>query len=112
LEALEERRMFKVRHARYNAALVASAVYGSAAGEWVDPLEFVPGFETDPETLEARRIRKDIVHSIRLAFCRLPKKTPVAEVLARKDAMIARLKANGHEDAEALMLEAFPNLKG
>lgn len=112
LEALEERRAIEVRHARFNSALIASAIINSRGtsedGEPVSPFDFLAGFETDPEEAEKAKLRKSVKHAVRLAFTQM-RGTP-EEVQAEKAAMITRMTDNGIEDAEELIREVYPDL--
>lgn len=113
-EALEERRTIRIRHERFNAALIASGLYNvnrHGDAEPLSPFDFLPGYEADEQVKEAERERKAIIRGIRQTLGRLPKgeNTPerVAELVVK---MKERLRANGHDDADAIMTEAFPNL--
>lgn len=111
LEALEERRATDLRHARYNAALVASAIYNVNRAEDVEPVSpfsFIPGYEPDPVDEEQKKRRRGAVQSIRVAMSRLPDGVKPEAVVELKGKMIARLKGQGYEDAEDIMREAFP----
>lgn len=112
LEALEDRRMVAVRHARFNAALSASAVYNAHRGEDTDPLspfDFLPGFERDPEEVEAEKSRKAVKQAVGVAFAEM-KGATAEQVRAEKVRMIERMKANGIEDAEELIREVYPDI--
>lgn len=108
LEALEERRTIELRHARFNAALVASTLYNINRPKDVDPLsafDFLPGFDKDPAEIEQTKQRRAMVHNIRATFAMLP---PGANAVGLRVTMIDRLRANGHEDAEEMFTEAYP----
>lgn len=110
LEALEERRAIAIRHARYDAALVAAAVLNANAqgAEPLTPFDFLPGFEEPEEDRLARQHRKEVIKSIRHTLAALAAQPEEVKVMRLK--IIDRLKSQGHEDAEAIMTEAFPNL--
>jgi hypothetical protein len=111
LEALEERRATELRYARFNAALVASAICNvnrAADAEPVSPFSFIPGFEPDPVDEAQRKRRRGAVQSIRVALSRLPDGVTTEAVLELKGKMIARLQGQGFEDAADIMREAFP----
>jgi hypothetical protein len=105
---LEERRRVQLRHERFNAALVASAVINAnSLGESrVSPFDFVPGFESGPEEEERRHLKR----SIATLFSRLPDDVTPEKVQALKVRTIERLKADGVEDADQLFSEVFPDL--
>ena len=112
LEALEERRMVSVRRARFDAALIASVTYNAHRGtdsEALQPWDFLPGFERDPEEEEAEKLRKSMKHAISVAFSEMQFSTPEA-VQLEKHRMIARMKAGGVEDPEGLIREVYPEL--
>lgn len=112
-EALEERRAIEIRHARHDAAFIAATLMNinraSSSEEWLSPFDFLPGFERDPAEIEAEHRRRDVVRSIRYAFLSM-RNLPREKVLEARDKMVARLKANGYENAEELMTEAYPDL--
>lgn len=81
----------------------------SSSEEWLSPFDFLPGFERDPAEIEAEHRRRDVVRSIRYAFLSM-RNLPREKVLEARDKMVARLKANGYENAEELMTEAYPDL--
>jgi hypothetical protein len=114
LEALEERRAIQIRHARYDAALVAAAICNQnlPVGEIaISPFDFIPGFEPDPEEREALKLRKKITRNIRYAFAKLPGATTTPEQVRELRAkMVTRLQAQGHADAEEILKEAYPDL--
>jgi hypothetical protein len=112
LEALEERRSIKIRHARFNAALMTAAIFNvhrSAETEALTPFDFLPGFERDPEEAEREFRRRAARKGLQVAMARLPNNTAPEMVRELKDKMIARLKASGFEDAEEIWAEAFAN---
>lgn len=112
LEALEERRAIQIRHARYDAALVAAAIcnVNLPAGEIpISPFDFLQGFEQDPEEREALKRRKEIVKNIRVAFAKLPVGTSAAAVQGLRAKMVSRLQAQGY-DGEEILKEAYPDL--
>lgn len=112
LEALEERRTIAVRHARFNAALIASAtinMHRAPDSEGVSPFDYLSGFETDPEVAEKAKLRKSVKHAIGIAFTAMKAATK-EQVQAEKAGMIRRLRDNGIEDPEELIREVFPDL--
>jgi hypothetical protein len=112
LEALEERRAIQIRHARYDAAFIVSTLFNvnkSSDVEPVSPLDFLPGFEEDPEERETRQRRKEVIKSIRSTFAGMPG-AKAEDVKAMRDKIVRRLLANGHADAAEIMTEAYPNL--
>lgn len=113
LEALEERRAVQIRHARHDAAFIVATLFNvNGSGEHVSPLDFLPGFELDPAEVEAARWRKETIKGIRRTLGTLPKGTKPADVKILVSRMIQRLKDGGHDDAEQILDEAFPNLGG
>lgn len=112
-EALEERRTIRIRHARFDAALIVSTLYNiNRAGdmEYLSPLDFLPGFEEDEDIKRARLARKQAVSGVRRSLAMLPMRTTAEAVAALVVKIKAGLKAAGHEDADAIVTEAFPNL--
>lgn len=75
----------------------------------MSPFDLIPGFEEDPDEREARLQRKIIIRGIRTTFAGLGGAS-AEEVKGLRDKMVTRLKAQGHEDAEQILTEAFPNL--
>ena len=113
LEALEERRAIKIRHARHDAAFVVSAILNTnlpSGTEPFTPFDFLPGFEQDPEVVETRKRRKKVIASIRSTFAKLPPGTTPAKVQELRASIVARLEAQGYKDAAEMMTEAYPNL--
>jgi hypothetical protein len=111
LEALEERRAISIRHERFNAALITSALINanrSADSASVSPFDFLPGFDR-PEEDEKQKTRRSVKHAIALAFTQMKGKSR-EEILEEKSKMVARMKANGIEDPEGLIREVFPEL--
>lgn len=111
LEALEERRAIEIRHARFNAALITSAIlnaHKAADTRFISPFDFMPGFERDPEAQDEKR--ESIKAGIAVAFNRLPNKTTLAELQDLKGKMIERMKEQGRADAAEIFAEVFPNL--
>jgi hypothetical protein len=111
LEALEERRAISIRHERFNAALITSALINanrSADSQSVSPFDFLPGFDR-PEEDEKEKIRRSVKHAIAIAFTQMKGKTR-EEILEEKTKMVSRMKANGIEDPEGLIREVFPEL--
>lgn len=109
LEALEERRVIEIRHARFNTGLLASIIYNANRSAESEPLEvwdFVPGFARDPEEIEADKLRQSVRNGVLVAFTRMGKRT-VSQVRAEAAAMIERMKAAGTEDAEQIVREVF-----
>ena len=112
LEALEERRMIEIRHARFNAALITSTLYNAHRSQDSEALEvwdFIPGFDRDEDEIEADKMRRSIKHAISVAFAEMDTAT-AEEVQAEKVRMIARMKANGVDDPEQLIREVYPDL--
>ena len=112
LEALEDRRMISIRHERFNAALITSALINanrSAESEAVSPFDFLVGYDTDPEDAEKEKLRRSIKHAIALAFAQKTFATP-EDAQAEKARMIERMTNEGIEDPEGLIREVFPEL--
>ena len=108
-EALEERRMVGVRHARFNAGLITATYYNAHRSEDTEPLEvwdFIPGFEREPGEIEREKLQRSIRSGVLVAFTRMGKVT-VEQARLEAAAMIERMKANGTEDADALVREVF-----
>jgi hypothetical protein len=111
-EALEERRTIEVRYRRFDAALVTATLHNINRSEEVDaisPFDFLPGFETDPETAEKEKLRKSVKHAIALVFASMGSRT-ADEIQAEKAKMITRMRGQGIEDPEELIREVFPTL--
>jgi hypothetical protein len=111
LEALEERRTIAIRHDRFNAALITSALINanrSADSASVSPFDFLPGFDNEEED-EKQKTRRSVKHAIAIAFTQM-KGMSREDVLTEKAAMVERMKANGVEDPEGLIREVFPEL--
>jgi hypothetical protein len=111
LEALEERRTIAIRHDRFNAALITSALINanrSADSASVSPFDFLPGFDNEEED-EKQKTRRSVKHAIAIAFTQMKGMSREA-VLIEKAAMVERMKANGVEDPEGLIREVFPEL--
>lgn len=111
LEALEAQRAPAIRHARFNSALVASALININRAPDTDalsPYDFLPGFETDPEEVEKEKERKSIRHAIRVALAEMH--CGREEILAERDRIVERLRKSGIEDPEELVREAYPDL--
>jgi hypothetical protein len=111
LEALEERRAIAIRHDRFNAALVTSALINanrSSDSPAVSPFDFLPGFENEEED-EKQKLRRSVKHAIAIAFTQMRDKSR-EDVLREKAAMCERMKANGIDDPEELIREVFPYL--
>lgn len=107
LEALEERRATEIRHARFNAALVACAVvnmHRSQDSEPMSPFDFIPGYEPDPAEAARERQRTAIKRSIATVMSRMD---TVEAAVGMKAKLIARAKEAGFEDAEELYREVF-----
>lgn len=105
LEALELRRSYELRQARYNAALITSAIFNTNRApnsRPVSPFDFIAGFE-DPEDIEKAEKRRELKRSIALVMV----ETPRAKAAEMRATLIARLKVAGHEDAEDIYLEVF-----
>ena len=109
LEALEERRMIAVRHARFNAGLIASTIYNAHRGGDSDPIEvwdFLPGYERDPEEIEQEKLQRSTRQGVLVAFSRMQGKT-VEQVRVEAVKMVARMTESGVTDAEYMVREAF-----
>ena len=112
LEALEERRMIEIRHARFNAALVTSALingHRSADSEAVSPFDFLSGYGTDPADEEKEKLRRSVKHAVVLAFTQMAGMSR-ERLLAEKAKMIDRMTKSGVESPEELIREVFPEL--
>ena len=114
LEALEDRRAIRIRHERYNAALLAAILINSHRRENSDPLtafDFLPGFEGDPEEREREKLHDSIKHGMRLTVARWAQSgmTP-DQMREERDKMLAKMRENGVEDPEQLFREACPDL--
>lgn len=108
LEALEERRMIAVRHARFNAGLVATILYNSRPGI-EDPIEvwdFLPGFERDQENIEKEKTLRSVRQGVYVAFTRMGHIT-VEQARKEAAAMVDRMTTAGTEDADAIVREVF-----
>lgn len=77
--------------------------------DWLSPFDFLPGFEDDPEEKAAAARHKEILRGIRVTLAMLPDGTTPEEVTALKAKMVTRLQAQGYEDAEQIVKEAYPN---
>lgn len=107
LEALEERRGIEVRHARFNAALVTSALingHRTADSEAVSPFDFLAGFETTAEDREKFETRRSIKRAIKMDMTRKSGWTPEA-LQAEKARMVEQMTADGVEDPEGIIRE-------
>jgi hypothetical protein len=112
LEALEERRAIELRHARFNAALMTSALYNmnkSPDSPALSPFDFLAGYEQDPEEAEKDKLRRSVKHAVAIAFTQMKHKSP-EEIQAEKSKMIERMTKSGVEDPEGLIREVFPDL--
>jgi hypothetical protein len=112
-EALEERRMVEIRHARFNAGLTAAMIYNANRSADSEPLEvwdFLPGFEQDPLEAEAEKHRKELKRAVSQALCRVATE-PMEKVQEVRAYLIARIRDNGIEDPEGLIREVFPDLE-
>lgn len=112
LEALEERRTIALRHDRFNAAMISSAIINvnrPADSDPVSPLDFLPGFDRTPGDIEKEKLRRSVKHAVAIAFTNMSGKT-AEEVQEVKRRMIARMTDNGIEDPEELIREVYPNL--
>jgi hypothetical protein len=110
-EELQRRRDMEIRHARFNAGLIASVLinrYRGEDSEPTSPFDFIPGF-IDPEEEAERQREEEIKRSIARAFARLAGE-PMEKILAKRERMIERMTANGIENAAELITEVFPNL--
>ena len=112
IEALEDRRSVYVRHARFNAALVASTLVNvnrPPDTEALSPFDFLAGYEKDPEEEERQKLRKSVKHAVAMAFTEMKGLSPEA-IQAEKAAMVLRMKDSGVDDPEELIREVFPSL--
>lgn len=110
LEALEERRVIELRHNRFNAALVASAVYNSHKGpntEPLSPFDFLPDIG-DAEDRERERKRRIVKKQMGEAIHRLPLNATRERVLEMRARVIAGANAEGF-NGEELYQEIFPD---
>lgn len=114
LEALEDRRAIAIRHARFNAALVASTIFNAnrttSEVPPLSPFDFLAGFEADPEEQRKAELRRSVKQAVALAFTQLPKTITREQALAEKAKMIANMQRTGFEDAEEIFREVFPDL--
>lgn len=112
-EALEERRAIRIRHRRHDAAFIVSTLLnlnrGTTDSDWISPYDFLPGFERDPEEVEAEERRKNAIRSVRFTFLSL-KNASQERVLEVREKLLSSLRGQGFSDPEAMMTEAFPNL--
>jgi hypothetical protein len=109
LEALEERRNVSIRHARFNAGLVASMLFNAHRDKDAEPLEvwdFISGYERDAEEVEREKLRRSIKSGVVVAFTRMKGKN-VEQVRAQAAAMIQSMTAAGTEGADGIVREAF-----
>jgi hypothetical protein len=112
LEALEERRAIELRHKRFNSALIVSTLVNlnrSPDSDAVSPFDLIPGYDVDPEEVEADKLRRSIKHGIALAFTQM-RGASAQQVQAENSRMIERMTAEGVEDPEGLINEVFPEL--
>ena len=112
LEALEERRKAEIRHARFNAALITSALLNANRAEDadpVDPFDFLVGYERTPEEEAREKQRKAAKREVISVLMAMRRNTP-EEVQAVRADMVRAMTANGIEDPEGLIRECFPNL--
>lgn len=101
--------MVAIRHARFNAALVAAMLYNANRGadsEGVEVWDFLPGYERDPEEVERDKKERSIRQGIRAAFANMPSVT-VEKARAEAGLMVERLQANGTENAEQIVREVY-----
>jgi hypothetical protein len=111
-EALEVRRRVEVRHARFNAALVASILVNAHRAddsEPVSPFDFLPGFQRDDEQMEKDRLRRSTKKAVAAALGQMTGKT-VDELRTIKDGMVERMRKQGIEDPEEIVREVYPEL--
>jgi hypothetical protein len=109
-EALEERRQIRNRYTRFNAGLITSALCNSRLSgdaEPMSPFDFLPGFE-DPEAEERERDRKLARNAVRQTLTRA--KSP-ADAKNKARLLVKRMRADGIEDPEDLILEVFPGME-
>jgi hypothetical protein len=111
LEALEERRAVRVRHSRFNSALVASILANtnrSGDSEAVSPFDFLAGFEESDEEIGKRKLRESTKAAIRV-FVANTSPDGVKESLRR---MVEKMKDGGEiDDPEELVREVFPGME-
>ncbi|HEX4201560.1 MAG TPA: hypothetical protein VHY59_08590, partial [Chthoniobacterales bacterium] len=104
LEALEARRSNAIRHSRFNAALVSSAICNanrSADSEPISPFDFIAGFERDEEDEEKEKLRRSVKKAVVLAFGQMRGKDR-EYILAERAKMVSRMELNGIDDPDGL----------
>lgn len=110
-EALEERRMVSIRHARFNAGLMASVYFNAHRSEDTDPIEvwdFIPGYARTAEDVEDDKRRKAIKQSIKLEMTSMFGSTP-ERIAAKRKQLISRMREDGVQDPEGIYRECFPD---
>ena len=95
--------MYRVRHERYNAGLIASAIYNvnrSKETKPVYPHDFVPGMSlpSDPEEEQREAAKRGVA----LAIARVPNSITSQEFETLKQNMIERLNKQGLDGAAIL----------
>lgn len=112
LEALEERRAIQIRHARHDASFIVATLFNLQRGdsaEVLSPFDFLPGFERDPDEVEAEKIRKETIADIRRTFTRMRGAT-MERVQEVRRKILDTLRERGFDRPEEIITEAFPNL--
>lgn len=108
-EAFEDRRAIEIRHARHDAAFVVASMFNLQGAKGVTAYDFLPGFQREPEEVEAEQQRRDVVREIRRTFVRHSNAT-ADQVRIIRGQIVSDLKRRGFEDAEVLIAEAYPSL--
>ncbi len=102
--------MIAIRRARFDAALIASVTYNAHRSADADPLEpwdFLPGYERDPEDVEHEKHMKAVRQSIKLDMTATFGQSP-ERVAAKRQQLIDRMRADGIDNPEAVYAECFP----
>ena len=103
--------MIAIRRARFDAALVASVTFNanrSSESEALEPWDFLPGFERDPEDAEKEKHLKTVKGAIKLDMMTTFGQSP-DKVAAKRQQLIDRMRADGIPNPEAVYLECFPD---
>ena len=106
IEALEERRHIRIRHARFDAALAASAIYNvnrSRDTKPLSPFDFI-GMEEKPDPEQEKR--DAALRGVLLALSRVPDSITPEAFDTLKQNMIDRLTKQGL-DGEGILKEAL-----
>lgn len=109
LEAIENRRIVRINHSRYNAGLVAAMIFNANAGadsDKIDAFDFVPGFQRTAEEIEEEKRVTSIKQGVRVAFSRLGYCSP-EKLKKHRAGMLKRLQDSGIADAEEFITEVF-----